>query len=793
MTDKEFLALKQKALSKYFSKLNPMQQEAVFTVNGPVLILAGAGSGKTTVLVNRVANMIYFGNAYNDSVRYAGVSRADEQFLEDYAQGITTDAERLKSIVAVDCVNPWNILAITFTNKAAGELKERLGAMLGANASGITAATFHSACAKILRREIDKLGYDKSFTIYDTDDSVRVIKSCLQDLNMSDKMYPPKSVLGEISHAKESMLSPDEYSASAASDYRKQQYAKLYSAYQNKLTHANALDFDDIIFLTVRLFEENPDVLEHYQNLYRYILVDEYQDTNMVQYRLVSMLSQKRKNLCVVGDDDQSIYKFRGATIENILSFEEQYQNAKVIRLEQNYRSTQNILTCANEVIKNNKGRKGKNLWTSAGEGSLVTLYKASTEQGEARFVANMILDAVKKGGKYSDNAVLYRMNAQSNAIERALVAGGIAYRVIGGVKFYDRKEVKDVIAYLSVINNETDMLRLKRIINEPKRGIGDATVDMLEQISSDLDEPPLNIMRAAKEIPALSRAAARLCDVAAMFDDFREKASQMPLADLLDEIMDKTGYLNMLKGQGEEGATRLENIEELKSTMVNYSMNAEEPTLSGFLEEIALYTDVDSLNPNDDAVTLMTVHAAKGLEFNNVFVVGLEENIFPSSRSVDLQEDLEEERRLAYVAITRAKKNLYLSCASQRMLFGSTSFNRPSRFVDELPKDYVELKFENKPAASAPQRPKTASAPIKNGFGSAGFGGSVSNQSASSATAKAPMQSFNVGDRVKHNVFGEGTVVRAIKMSSDTMLEVAFEKVGTKKIMAAFAKIQKL
>ncbi len=787
MTDKEFIALKRKALSKYFSKLNDMQRDAVFTVRGPVLILAGAGSGKTTVLVNRVANMIYFGNAYFDEVRYAGISRADEQFLEDYANGIETDAERLKSIVASDCVNPWNILAITFTNKAAGELKERLSAMLGEQAHGITAATFHSACVRILRREIEKLGYDKSFTIYDTDDSVRVIKSCLQDLNMSDKTYPPKSVLGEISRAKEAMLTPDEYSASAVSDYRKQQYAKLYSAYQNKLIHANAVDFDDIILLTVRLFEENPDVLEHYQNLYKYILVDEYQDTNMVQYRLVSMLSNKRKNLCVVGDDDQSIYKFRGATIENILSFEEQYPNAKVIRLEQNYRSTQNILTCANEVIKNNKGRKGKNLWTSAGEGSLVTLYKASTEQGEARFVANQIFDHVKRGGKYSDNAVLYRMNAQSNALERALVSSGITYRVIGGVKFYDRKEVKDIIAYLSVINNETDFLRLKRIINEPKRGIGDATVDILEQISSDLGESPLEIMRSAKQIPALSRAAARLCDVAEMFDDFKQKSLTMPLADLLDEIMDKTGYQNMLRGQGEEGTTRLENIEELKSTMVNYSMNAEEPTLSGFLEEIALYTDIDSMNPNDDAVTLMTVHAAKGLEFDNVFVVGLEENIFPSSRSVDLQEDLEEERRLAYVAITRARKNLYLSCASQRMLFGSTSFNRPSRFVDELPKDYVSLKFEHKPTEPGRQIPKSAPAPIKNGFGG------LNRQTSATTASKAPAQSFDVGDRVLHNVFGEGIVVRAIKMSSDTMLEVAFEKVGTKKIMAAFAKIKKL
>lgn len=791
MVDSNFNALKRKALKKYFSNLNDMQQDAVFTVNGPVLILAGAGSGKTTVLVNRVANMIYFGNAYHSDVKFSGTTPADEKFLEDYAKGIETDSKRLREIVAVDCVNPWNILAITFTNKAAGELKERLERMLGKSAEGITAATFHSACVRILRRESDRIGYDKSFTIYDSDDSVRVIKSCLNDLNMSDKMYPAKSCLGEISHAKESMISPEEYAGSASSDYRKQQYAKVYSLYQQKLKSANAMDFDDIICLTVSLFENNPDVLDHYQNLYKYILVDEYQDTNMVQYRLVSLLSQKRKNLCVVGDDDQSIYKFRGATIENILSFEEQFDNAKVIRLEQNYRSTQNILTCANEVIKNNTGRKGKNLWTSSGDGELVTVYRASSEQGEARFVSNKIFEFIKNGGKYSDNAVLYRMNAQSNAIERALVAAGITYRVIGGVKFYDRKEVKDIIAYLSVINNENDTLRLRRIINEPKRGIGDTTVDLLMQIASDLGESPLSIMRSAQNIPSLSRAATRLKDLADIFDGFRLLSESLPLSELLDKILEKTGYLNMLKGQGEEGKTRLENIEELKSTMVNYSENAEEPSLSGFLEEIALYTDVDSMDPNDDAVTLMTVHAAKGLEFPNVFVIGLEENIFPSSRSVDFQDDLEEERRLAYVAITRAKKNLFLSCASQRMLFGSTSFNRPSRFIDELPKDYIEVKYENKPTdqnrarAVSPQ----PSAQIKGGFGS----NLKSRQPIAQNAPKPATLTFNIGERVRHNIFGDGTVINATRMSDDTMLEVAFEKVGTKRLMAKFAKITKI
>ena len=788
MTDREFLDLKRQALDKYFSRLNDKQREAVFTVNGPVLILAGAGSGKTTVLVNRVANMIYFGNAYYDTTRFAGVGAADEKFLENYAKGIETDTERLKRIVAVDCVNPWNILAITFTNKAAGELKERLSAMLGEQGNGIMAATFHSACVRILRREIEKLGYDKSFTIYDADDSIRVIKSCLQDLNISDKLFPAKSIAAEISNAKESRITPDEYMASALSDYRKQQYGKVYSLYQSKLKNSNAVDFDDIILLTVQLFEEFPDVLDHYQNLYKYILVDEYQDTNMAQYQLVAMLSAKRKNICVVGDDDQSIYKFRGATIENILSFEDQFENAKAIRLEQNYRSTQNILTCANHVIENNKGRKGKNLWTDCGDGMKPIVYQASSEQGEARYVANAILNFVKKGGKFSENAVLYRMNAQSNAMERALVASGISYRVFGGIKFYDRKEIKDIISYLSVINNETDLLRLKRIINEPKRAIGDATVDNLEQVANTLGESPLQVMRNAGDYPILSRAASRLAELAKVFDELKALSEQIPLAELLDILLDKTGYLTMLKLQGEEGQTRLENIEELKSTMINYSQNAENPSLSGFLEEIALYTDIDSMDPNADAVMLMTVHSAKGLEFPNVFIIGMEENIFPSSRSLDTEADVEEERRLAYVAITRAKRNLFITHAKQRMLYGSTNFNRPSRFITELPKEHIELKFESTPLnskAPAPQRPTANVA--KGGFGSS------STSAFAKPASSAPRETYSMGERVSHAIFGEGTVLKATVMSNDTMLEIAFDKVGTKKIMANFAKIKKI
>ena len=538
----DYTQIKRLALSKYFSNLNEMQREAVFTVDGPVLILAGAGSGKTTVLVNRIANMIYFGNAYLDTNKYAGITAEDERFLQDYANGIETDNERLQRIVAVNCVNPWNILAITFTNKAAGELKERLERMLGEKGSGVMAATFHSACARILRREIEKLGYSSNFTIYDTDDSLRVVKNCLSDLNISDKHFPPKSVMAEISHSKEAEVYPDEYANLAGSDYRRATVAKIYSMYQQKLKSANAVDFDDIILLTVELFQQFPEVLEHYQNLYKYILVDEYQDTNMVQFKLVSLLSQKRGNLCVVGDDDQSIYKFRGATIENILSFEKQFENSKVIRLEQNYRSTQNILTSANEVIKNNHGRKGKNLWTASGDGEKVVVYKAESEQGEAKFVAENILKSVQNGEKYSDNAVLYRMNAQSNAIERALVASGIAYRVIGGVKFYDRKEVKDILAYLAVINNETDVVRLRRIINEPKRGIGDASVSTLLEIAEGVGESPLNIMRNSAFYPALSRASSKLTELATIFDNLKLLSESVPLPELLDELMKLTG-----------------------------------------------------------------------------------------------------------------------------------------------------------------------------------------------------------------------------------------------------------
>ncbi len=780
--------LKNKALEKYFSRMNDSQRKAVFKIKGPLLILAGAGSGKTTVLINRIANMIYFGDAYNNETGYGSCSADDLQFLKDYADGKTDNSDRLADIVAYNCVKPWSILAITFTNKAAGELKSRLSAMLGEAGNGITAATFHSVCVRILRREGDKIGFTSSFTIYDSDDSQRVVKTSMRELDISEKMFPPKIVLSEISHQKDMMISPEEYLANSDNDYRIVTIGRIYKRYQQKLKDANAMDFDDIICHTVKLFEQEPDVLEHYQNLYKYIMVDEYQDTNKVQFKLVSMLSDKYKNLCVVGDDDQSIYKFRGATIENILSFEDTFSchsDTDVIRLEQNYRSTQNILTCANVLIKNNKGRKGKNLWTNSGDGKKVIVYKSASEKSEAKFISDTVLENVKQGGKFGDHAVLYRMNAQSNAIEQAFVQSGVPYRIFGGVKFYDRKEIKDIIAYLSVINNHADMLRLKRIINEPKRGIGDATVNVLEQITSDLGVTPIEVMLDSANLAPIAKRAKQLKPLAEMFNYLTDISEDMSLEELLDELMTKSGYLEFLKQQGVEGEIRLENINELKSTMANYEDNAEEPSLSGFLEEISLYTDMDNFDENADYVAMMTMHSAKGLEFPNVFVVGMEENIFPSARSLDSEADTEEERRLAYVAITRAKKQLYMTHAVERMLYGRTERNRISRFVKELPPENIE-KLEEAGLSMAIGK--------STGGVQATHSMTLQQQLAQKRADKVVDigETFNAGDRVVHKIFGEGTVLNAKRMANDTMLEIAFDTKGTKKIMANFAKIKK-
>ena len=776
---------KKNALKRYFSRMNDMQQEAVFTVDGPVLVLAGAGSGKTTVIVNRIANMITFGNAYADTSRQG--SESDIAFLCDYADGKTYDADTLRDIVAVSPVKPWNILAITFTNKAAGELKERLSAMLGEDGMNVHASTFHSACVRILRSEIGALGYGQSFTIYDSDDSQRLIKNIMAELDISEKQLAPRAILSEISFAKDKMISPAQMKEEAGMDYRKKTIARIYRRYQERMLAANAVDFDDILCLTVELFEKFPEVLEKYQNRYKYIMVDEYQDTNHVQFRLVSLLSQAHSNICVVGDDDQSIYKFRGANIENILGFEDQFSGAKVIRLEQNYRSTQTILDAANAVISNNQGRKPKKLWTAGEKGGKIYWYKAVDENDEAKFVCDTILENYKKTGKYADNAVLYRMNAQSNVVERTLVKCGIPYKVYGGMRFFDRKEIKDVTSYLAFINNPNDMLRFRRIINEPKRGIGDSTLALIEDISRDLKLSPFDVLRTCDEYAPLSKKTTSLKNAAAMFTFLMEKADELPLDEFFDVLLDKTGYLEYLRTL-ENPETKIENVQELRSSIVQYMKDADEPGLSGFLEEVALYSEADRDNSVDDRVTLMTVHSAKGLEYDNVFVIGLDDGIFPSSRSFDSEDDMEEERRLAYVAITRAKNRLYLANASQRMLFGQTQHNVTSRFMREIGSELLE-KHDN--AAAMKKHSPSEDKPLT-AVHSASLQQQLARNKKMSAGTKSEM-TYAVGEKVMHNIFGEGTILSVKPMSNDNMLEIAFEKVGTKKIMANYAKLKKV
>lgn len=785
MDKTSFNSAKQAALRKYFSRMNEMQQEAVFTVNGPLLVLAGAGSGKTTVIVNRIANLINFGNAYYDETRTASDYEID--FLREYADGKTDDFETLRDIVAVDPVKPWNILAITFMNKAAGELRERLTAMLGEEALNINASTFHSACVRILRSEIEAMGYGRDFTIYDSDDSQRMIKSVMAEIDISEKQFAPRMVLSEISAAKDKMITPEQMREDAGQDYRKKVISRLYALYQQRMMTANALDFDDILTVTTELFDKFPEVLEKYRNRYKYIMVDEYQDTNHVQFKLVSQLSGGHCNLCVVGDDDQSIYKFRGANIENILGFEAQFDGAKVIRLEQNYRSTQTILDAANSVISNNVGRKSKKLWTAGAKGEKIYWYKAVDETDEANFVAQTILDFYKETGTYSDSAVLYRMNAQSNAVERMFVKCGIPYRIYGGMRFYDRKEIKDITSYLSFINNPNDMLRFRRIINEPKRGIGDSTVALIEDISRDLKISPYEVLRTCEEYAPLSKKVNALKSVYKMFEYLTEKADELPLDEFLDELLEKTGYLESLKAL-ENGDTKIENVEELRSSIVQYMNEADEPSLSGFLEEVALYSEADRDDGSDDKVTLMTVHSAKGLEYKNIFVIGLDDGIFPSSRSFDSEADMEEERRLAYVAITRAKERLYLTNASQRMLFGQTQRNVTSRFMREIDPSLIE-KHDH---AAAMRKQLGESDKTLTEVHSTSLQQQLARNKSRSVGAKTS-ETYTAGERVSHNIFGEGTIVSVKPMANDSMLEIAFEKVGTKKIMANYAKLKKL
>ncbi len=793
----QFVDLRKKLIERDFGRMNNRQFEAVVTINGPLLILAGAGSGKTTVLINRIVNMLRYGTAYYDEGSYA-----DEDDVQQLQMCFDNNLPA-PEWVGVDRVLPWQILAITFTNKAARELKERLDSAVGADGNEVWAATFHSTCSRILRRYADRIGYSNNFTIYDTDDQRRLMKDVMRSLGIDEKILGHRAILAEISHAKDSLITPEAYEATISGDVRRRMINDAYRKYQSMLTEYDAMDFDDLIVNTVRLFNECTDVLEYYQNRFKYIMIDEYQDTNHAQYVFTKLLAQKYGNICVVGDDDQSIYRFRGATIENILSFEKQYKNARVIRLEQNYRSTQIILDAANAVIANNQGRKGKHLWTDKDGGKKITWYCANDEQGEARFIADTIAENIRQGKTASDHAVLYRMNAQSNAIENVLMRSGISYRVIGGTKFFDRKEIKDVIAYLSVINNPRDGIALKRIVNEPKRGIGDTTVNHVSSIADQTGKSMLEIMLAADEYAVLSRGSAKLKAFAEMMSDFVEKSNSFTLHELFEYMLDKSKYLSALQMMGDEEQDRVDNVNEFSSSILQYEKEheADGATLSGFLEELALITDLDTDDTNDDRVLLMTMHTAKGLEFPVVFIAGVEEGIFPGNQSIyGGPEEIEEERRLAYVGITRAREQLNISTASSRMLFGRTERSRPSRFIGEIPGNLI--KRMNQPIAFS-------------GFGGSGsfgrdteyqtrntgyehftgdnkpqrssFGGSSASKKANDVSCATK---YKVGQRVRHKAFGEGMIIKVTAMGNDQLLEIAFDRVGTKKIMSNFAKL---
>ena len=746
----------QNDLKQQFSFMNQMQQQAVFATEGPLLILAGAGSGKTTVLVNRISYILR-----------SGLCR------------------------------PWNILAITFTNKAAGELKERICNTVPEGGADIWAATFHSTCARILRRYGDRLGYSSHFTVYATDDQKRLVKEIMKQLQIDEKQLPVRSVLSDISKAKDKMLTPEQMKKDAEYDSRKVFVAKIYEIYQSRLKTADAMDFDDLLCKAVELFEQEPEILGFYQNQFKYIMVDEYQDTNKVQYKFVSMLAQKYGNICVVGDDDQSIYKFRGATIENILSFEKTFSRARVIRLEQNYRSTQNILDAANGVISNNTIRKGKTLWTENPKGEKINIHTCDSERDEAAFVTKTIMDGVANGRKYSDFAILYRTNAQSNAIEQSLSRSGIPHRIIGGHRFYDREEIRDMVAYLQVINNPHDDIRLSRIINVPKRSIGARTVAVAAEIASGLGESIYTVIKDADAYPQLSRAASKLREFVRLIDGLieAEASGDYSLAELYNLIIEHTGYENYLRVEKENADVRIENIEELSSNIIKFEEDyGDEADLSNFLEEISLMTDIDNYDADADTCVMMTLHSAKGLEFPVVFITGMEDGLFPSNASISNPEEINEERRLAYVGITRAKEKLYLTKTKYRMLFGSTTYNKDSRFLGEIPSELVERTGEG--------RLRTSSA-----FSSSGTGGKISVGVGKGAKPMAGVPragayqppaaksgiTYKVGDVVLHKLFGKGMIMTAEKMGNDTLLEIAFDKAGTKKLMANFCKMEKI
>ena len=787
----EYVSARRAWLEHRFSGLNPMQRQAVLATEGPVLILAGAGSGKTTVLIQRIANLLRFGAA-SDSEQLP--PDADEKGLEAL-RSLSPEAE---PYAVLDPVRPWRILAITFTNKAAQELKLRLEKLLNEGADDIWACTFHSACLRILRKEAELLGYESGFSIYDTADSQSLMKQILKDRNLDEKVYQPRSVLSEISRAKDARVLPEEYekNARAGGNLRSMRVAELYGEYTRRLFAANAMDFDDLILNTVLLLERYDDRRLYWQQRFSYIMVDEYQDTNHLQYLLISLLAGGHGNLCVVGDDDQSIYRFRGATIENILSFEQQFPGCRSIRLEQNYRSTEQILDAANKVIRHNTGRKGKELWTSLGSGEDVRVCRLYDENEEASAVASDILADYSRGMHWQDHAILYRMNAQSSQFEFAFKRNGIPYRVIGGARFFDRAEIKDMLSYLSIIQDPKDELRLMRILNVPPRGIGAKSVEAARSLALQEGKPLFEILEKAENYPELSRPALRMREFAGMIRDLRE--TKLGCAELYDLVLEKSGYLRMLEeSKDPKDQSRIENVRELKTSMLGFENETGDSSLQAYLENIALYTDLDDMDRSEDSVVLMTIHSAKGLEFPVVYVVGMEEGIFPGIRAIGEADEMEEERRLCYVAFTRAKKKLVLTHARQRMLFGRTTANRVSRFLEESELVSGREESERRSAVRSGDwedfQDETRGDPWRKASVQPASGRKSEGRSSfplrrkpetSSGDASAPILQLRVGQAVTHKAFGKGTVTKMTPMGGDHLIEIQFESVGSKKLM---------
>jgi len=772
----------------YYPRLNDKQKEAVFTVNGPLLVLAGAGSGKTTVLVNRIAHIIDFGNAYYDSEEIPGINEGLVSTFEQIYSNINNiPQEQLKELLLNfkrNPCSPWEILSFTFTNKAANEMKSRLEAILGERARDIWAGTFHSVCVRILRQHIERIGYNANFNIYDTDDSKKLIQNIIKELDLDDEMFAPKAVLSSISKMKNNLIYPDSEEA-FSEDFREKTIFAIYEKYQKALQEFNAVDFDDIICLTIRLFENAPDVLEKYSTRFKYVLVDEYQDTNGAQLKLMRLFCSQYENVMVVGDDDQSIYKFRGATVRNILDFDTQFKNAKVVYLEQNYRSTGNIIAAANAVIENNEGRKGKVLWTQTSEGEKIDYIKLDNQDSEARYIVDRINEYVKSGKyTYRDFAVLYRINAQSNNLEIAMSKSALPHRLLGGLRFYDRKEIKDIVSYLSVIVNPHDTVKLERIINLPKRGIGDSTIATVKTIASADNISVYDVIRSADNYTALKKSASKLIAFSELIESFREAMLTHPISELIKKVAYDSGYVEMLRNSIEDGRERLDNINELISNAIKYNEDNPEGDLGGFLEEVALVADVDGYDKDADAVVLMTIHSAKGLEFPVVFLPGMEENIIPSSMSMNTDEEIEEERRLMYVAITRAREKLVVTNVSERLMFGRTAINRTSRFFKEIPLNLInnineQQRFANvtsfaKRFAPGSQKADTQSEPVKPN------------------KPRTPHDAFNIGDVVVHPIFGKGMITLKKPMGADTLYEIAFDSCGTKKLMGTYAKLKK-